>query len=90
VTRDALTNSGVRIETDEPNLAYIEFRLLPEHAMNVFPADALHLWPRKNYYLFGLPNKDGSITINLYYPLKGPGSFEEIKSDNDFEQLFRE
>ena len=58
--------------------------------MNVFPADALHLWPRKSYYLFGLPNKDGSITINLYYPLKGPGSFEEIKSDNDFEQLFRE
>ncbi|TNV79319.1 hypothetical protein FGO68_gene12592 [Halteria grandinella] len=76
------------LQQETLNLGYIEFLFPPELAKGNFEADTLHLWPRPNCYLFGLPNNDGSITINFFYPLTGPNSFEQIKSNEDFKNVF--
>ena len=40
--------------------------------------NALHIWPRGQFMMIALPNLDGSFTMTLFLPLKGPNSFEEI------------
>ena len=40
--------------------------------------DALHIWPRGGYMLIALPNPEGSFTVTLFLPLKGPASFETL------------
>ena len=41
--------------------------------------EALHIWPRGGHMLIALPNLDGSFTVTLFAPLKGPTySFEAL------------
>ena len=56
--------------------------LIPAAAGGAFvmEAGALHIWPRSNFMLMGLPNLDGSFTATLYLPVRGPGSFEELST----------
>lgn len=49
--------------------------------------NSLHIWPRGNHMLMGLPNKDGSFTMTLYMPHEW---FEKYKSPEAFENYFRE
>ena len=42
---------------------------------------ALHIWPRGEFMLMGLPNPDGSFTGTLYLPCEGKHSFEELADD---------
>ena len=49
---------------------------------------SLHIWPRGNYMLIALPNKDASFTCTLFFPYEGPHSFERINSDKDILDLF--
>jgi kynurenine 3-monooxygenase len=41
-------------------------------------SDVLHIWPRGNYMLIALPNKDGSFTATLFLPNRGAASFESL------------
>jgi kynurenine 3-monooxygenase len=43
-------------------------------------AHSLHIWPRGSFMLIALPNMDGSFTVTLFYPAKGPGSFETLQT----------
>lgn len=53
--------------------------------------DALHIWPRKNFMLMGLANKDGGFTGTLFFPFEGePWSFEKIKDEKDLMKFFNE
>lgn len=53
--------------------------------------DALHIWPRKNFMLMGLANKDGGFTGTLFFPFEGePWSFEKIKNESDLNRFFQE
>ena len=45
----------------------------------------LHLWPRNEFMLMGLPNPDKSITMTLFMPLT---SFESLKTEEDVVQFF--
>ncbi len=45
-------------------------------------ADALHIWPRGDYMMIGLPNPDGSFTMTLFMPEQGPHSFAALDSDD--------
>jgi kynurenine 3-monooxygenase len=45
------------------------------HAME---GRALHIWPRGDVMLMGLPNPDGSFTGTLYLPDQGPSSFGRL------------
>ncbi len=50
---------------------------------------ALHIWPRGTYMMIALPNQDGSFTCTLFWPYKGPHSFEALKSERDILEFFR-
>ena len=52
--------------------------------------EALHIWPRGEYMMIGLPNPDGSFTMTLFMPNKGKVSFEAIETTTQLEQFFDE
>ena len=49
---------------------------------------ALHIWPRGSFMMIALPNLDGSFTVTLFASLKGPNSFETIKTETDVAEYF--
>jgi kynurenine 3-monooxygenase len=59
---------------------------------NAFALDpnALHIWPRGGAMMIALPNRDGSFTCTLFWPFKGPHSFDNLKTPADVERHFRE
>ncbi len=52
--------------------------------------NALHIWPRKQYMLIGLPNLDGSFTCTLFFPFDGNPSFESLKTEAEISAFFNE
>ena len=52
-------------------------------------SNALHIWPRGDYMLIALPNKDYSFTCILFFPVEGVVSFETVKTENDILHLFQ-
>lgn len=50
--------------------------------------EALHIWPRGEYMMIGLPNPDASFTMTLFMPNKGEVSFEAIQNSAHLEQFF--
>lgn len=50
--------------------------------------EALHIWPRGDYMMIGLPNPDASFTLTLFMPNEGPVSFASIQDEADLHQLF--
>ncbi len=49
---------------------------------------ALHIWPRGTFMMIALPNQDGSFTCTLFWPFKGPNSFESMPSGDDALRFF--
>lgn len=58
-----------------------------QHKLNL---EALHIWPRGQLMLMGLPNRDGSITMTLYLPDQGSLSFAALQTAEDVHNLFAE
>jgi kynurenine 3-monooxygenase len=52
--------------------------------------EALHIWPRGGYMMIALPNRDGSFTCTLFFPHRGPRSFESLRRPTDVESFFQE
>lgn len=52
-------------------------------------ANALHIWPRKNYMLIALPNPDGSFTCTLFFPFEGDPSFASLQTDEQIHSFFQ-
>jgi kynurenine 3-monooxygenase len=55
----------------------------------VFDKNALHIWPRKQFMLIALPNKDKSFTVTLFLPYKGENSFETLNSNEAIGAFFK-
>lgn len=51
--------------------------------------EALHIWPRGGFMLIALPNLDGSFTVTLFLPKRGPISFERLTSPAEVHEFFR-
>ena len=49
---------------------------------------ALHIWPRGASMMIALPNLDKSFTATLFWPRKGPGSFEDIDTPEKARRYF--
>ena len=49
---------------------------------NDFPLEAnyLHIWPRDDFMLIALPNKDKSFTCTLFFPYKGNPSYSTLNT----------
>jgi kynurenine 3-monooxygenase len=39
---------------------------------------ALHIWPRGDFMMIGLPNVDGTFTLTLFLPFEGTTSFAQL------------
>ncbi len=50
--------------------------------------DALHIWPRGDYMMIGLPNPDASFTLTLFMPNEGEVSFAAINDVNSLNAVF--
>jgi len=51
---------------------------------------ALHIWPRGNFMLIALPNRDGSFTCTLFLPFEGSPSFAQLTSETTAQAFFEE
>ena len=56
-----------------------EFKLEP---------NSLHIWPRGQFMLIGLPNTDRSFTCTLFMPNEGDVSFKSLKTEADVVDFF--
>jgi len=50
--------------------------------------NALHIWPRGNFMLIALPNRDGSFTCTLFLPFEGAPSFAKLRTEADVQRFF--
>ncbi len=50
--------------------------------------NALHIWPRSEYMLIALPNRDASFTVTLFLPFEGKISFSVLDTDEQVQDFF--
>jgi kynurenine 3-monooxygenase len=51
---------------------------------------ALHIWPRGNFMMIALPNRDGSFTCTLFWPFEGPNSFAALRTEAEVQCYFED
>lgn len=51
---------------------------------------ALHIWPRGGFMMIALPNQDQSFTCTLFWPFRGPHSFEAVAAESDVVPFFKQ
>ena len=51
--------------------------------------DHVHVWPRENYILVGLPSIGNAFTCNLFMPSDGPLSLTDIQKEEQVMELFK-
>jgi kynurenine 3-monooxygenase len=52
--------------------------------------NALHIWPRHNFMMIGLPNTDKSFTCTLFFPFEGTPSFDSLQTDAEIRAFFEQ
>jgi kynurenine 3-monooxygenase len=73
------------------NSGYKELCIPPDANGNFkLEKHALHIWPRHNFMMIGLPNTDGSFTCTLFFPFEGSPSFDSIKTKEEVKAFFEE
>ncbi len=80
IVRRTLCEAGVLNASEAPlDHGYKEFTL-PATRDGDFALDpnALHIWPRGDFMLIALPNRDRSFTATLFLPLEGAVSFANV------------
>lgn len=59
-----------------------------EDGRHLLQNGALHIWPRGDYMLIGIPNLDGSFTCTLFLGYEGQDSFDKLKTKEDVHAFF--
>src|SRR2546426_3266268 len=67
---------------------YKELTMPPRDGGFAMHRNALHIWPRGNFMLIALPNRDGSFTCTLFLPFEGTPSFAELKREGSAQAFF--
>lgn len=68
---------------------YKELSIPPDAAGKMqMEKNALHIWPRHNFMMIGLPNTDSTFTCTLFLPFEGETSFANLKTDADVLAFF--
>lgn len=69
--------------------SYIELHIpANEDGSFKMDADALHIWPRKDFMLIALPNPDGTFTCTLFLDFQGQVSFSALTQRSDVIEFF--
>ncbi len=80
---------GIEVTEDLLAHGYKELTLPPDaRGQPQFAPHALHIWPRGEFMLIALPNTDGSFTLTLFLPLKGPNSFAKLGNEAAVMEFF--
>jgi len=67
--------------------AYMELLMPAVNGDFAMPPNYLHIWPRGQFMMIGLPNQDKSFTLTLFMPTT---TFENIKDRESLLQFFNE
>merc|ERR1711973_610442 len=67
--------------------AYMELLMPAVNGDFAMPPNYLHIWPRGQFMMIGLPNQDKSFTLSLFMPTT---TFENIKDRESLLQFFNE
>jgi len=67
--------------------AYMELCMPPVNGEFSMPANYLHIWPRGQFMMIGLPNQDKSFTLTLFMPNT---AFEGLKDRESLLSFFHE
>lgn len=80
----------LRSELKRAKYGYREL-IIPSDKFGGYQLDnqCVHVWPRKDYILVGLPGFGGKFTCNLFLPYKGELSLKEITTEKQIHQLFK-
>ena len=65
----------------------IEMRPTSDGAFKM-EADALHIWPRGEFMLMGLPNPDGTFTCTVFAPYDGPNGLNQLDTSEAVHAYF--
>lgn len=69
--------------------SYIELHIpANEDGSFKMDADALHIWPRKDFMLIALPNPDATFTCTLFLDFQGQVSFSALTQRGDVIEFF--
>jgi kynurenine 3-monooxygenase len=80
-SREAFARAGLlRSTTTTAALGYKELMLGTPGAWFPFEPEAIHIWPRRGFFMVGLPNHDGTFRATLVLPHRdSPMSFASIR-----------
>jgi kynurenine 3-monooxygenase len=67
---------------------YKELTLPAHNGRAQLELEALHIWPRGEYMLIGLPNADRSFTLTLFMRPDGPRGFAALDDDEAVSDFF--
>src|SRR5438105_6299159 len=81
---------GGSVSQEVLSSGYKELTMPPKDGGFAMHRNALHIWPRGNFMMIALPNRDGSFTGTLFWPLEGPNSFAALKTQAEIVAFFRE
>lgn len=69
---------------------YRELLIPPDSNGNyILAKDHVHVWPRENHIMVGLPSHKGQFTCNLFLPSDGNHSLNSMQTEKAVEELFR-
>jgi kynurenine 3-monooxygenase len=84
-----LERTGGRLDEEPLGHSYKELSIPPAAAGRFrMEKNALHIWPRGEYMLIALPNRDGSFTATLFLPNEGEESFQALTTPEAVRSLF--
>ncbi|RAH61973.1 kynurenine 3-monooxygenase [Aspergillus piperis CBS 112811] len=72
----------ININQKWEDIFWCELTIPAGHAL---PMDCLHMWPQRDFMLFACPDKEGTLTCNLFAPEK---VFLELKSSGRIAEFF--
>ena len=79
---------GGEVSQEVLSSGYKELAMAPKAGGFAMHRNALHIWPRGNFMLIALPNRDGSFTCTLFLPFEGTPSFAELKREDKAKAFF--
>jgi kynurenine 3-monooxygenase len=79
---------GGEVSQEVLSSGYKELAMAPKAGGFAMHRNALHIWPRGNFMLIALPNRDGSFTCTLFLPFEGTPSFAELKREGKAQAFF--
>jgi len=70
---------------------YKELTMYPNESGDYrIEANALHIWPRREFMMIALPNPGGSFTLTMFHPYKGRGGFDALDTRDKVKAFFEE